>query len=81
VRVATLRDSRFNARRTARDLVRDTRRRACLAARVAAAALRRVRRVEPAGGLDSLTPARRAFDKPIAIACFVDRAPCFPSRM
>jgi len=26
------------------------------------------------------TPARRAFDKPIAIACFVDRAPCFPSR-
>jgi len=27
-----------------------------------------------------LTPARRAFDKPIAIACFVDRAPCFPSR-
>jgi hypothetical protein len=27
-----------------------------------------------------LTPARRALDKPIAIACFVDRAPCLPSR-
>jgi hypothetical protein len=29
------------------------------------------------GGL-SFTPARRAFDNPIAIACFVERAPCFP---
>jgi len=29
----------------------------------------------------NFTPARRAFDNPIAIACFVDRAPCFPSRM
>src|SRR4029079_17467758 len=28
----------------------------------------------------SSTPARRAFDNPIAIACFVERAPCFPSR-
>jgi hypothetical protein len=26
------------------------------------------------------TPARRAFESPIAIACFADRAPCFPSR-
>src|SRR5579871_6541296 len=26
------------------------------------------------------TPARRAFDRPIAIACFVLRAPCLPSR-
>jgi hypothetical protein len=26
------------------------------------------------------TPARRAFDNPIAIACFVDCAPCLPSR-
>jgi hypothetical protein len=26
------------------------------------------------------TPARRAFDSPMAIACFVDRAPCLPSR-
>jgi len=30
--------------------------------------------------LGNFTPARRAFDRPIAIACFVDRAPCFPSR-
>jgi len=27
-----------------------------------------------------LTPARRALDKPIAIACSVDLAPCLPSR-
>jgi hypothetical protein len=26
------------------------------------------------------TPARRALDNPIAIACLVDFAPCFPSR-
>jgi hypothetical protein len=26
------------------------------------------------------TPARRALERPIAIACFADRAPCFPSR-
>lgn len=32
------------------------------------------------GGGNS-TPARRALDKPIAIACLVERAPCFPSRM
>src|SRR5262249_9656427 len=29
----------------------------------------------------SLTPAGRASDRPIAIACFVDRAPCLPPRM
>ncbi len=28
----------------------------------------------------SFTPARRAFERPIAIACRGDRAPCFPSR-
>src|SRR5262245_25193253 len=33
----------------------------------------------PAAGARSLTPARRAFDSPIAMACFVERAPCFPS--
>jgi hypothetical protein len=32
----------------------------------------------PWGG--SFTPALRAFDRPMAIACFVERAPCFPSR-
>ena len=33
------------------------------------------------GGGGNFTPARRAFDNPMAIACFVDRAPCLPSRM
>ncbi|QWT21876.1 hypothetical protein KPL74_07685 [Bacillus sp. NP157] len=28
----------------------------------------------------AFTPARRALDSPIAIACFADRAPCLPSR-
>ncbi len=56
--------------------------RACLLApRLAEAALRLVLAFEPAGGRGSVTPARRAFDKPIAIACFVDRAPCLPFRM
>ena len=27
-----------------------------------------------------LSKARRAFDNPMAIACFVERAPCLPSR-
>src|SRR5690606_13477747 len=33
----------------------------------------------PFGGGRS-TPSRRAFERPIAIACFGDRAPCLPSR-
>src|SRR6266481_912861 len=41
----------------------------------------RTRFVErPALGGANFTPARRAFDKPIAIACCGDLAPCFPSR-
>lgn len=51
-----------------------------LAARLAYFALRFVVAFALAGGRGSFTPARRAFDKPIAIACFVERAPCFPSR-
>ncbi|PYJ41175.1 MAG: hypothetical protein DME86_09545 [Verrucomicrobia bacterium] len=35
----------------------------------------------PFFGGGSLTPARRALDNPIAMACLVERAPCFPSRM
>jgi hypothetical protein len=50
------------------------------AARVADFALRFVAALEPATGGGSFTPERRAFDSPIAIACFVERAPCFPSR-
>ena len=35
----------------------------------------------PRLGGGSFTPARRAFDKPMAIACCGERAPCLPSRM
>ena len=63
--------SRRSALRTARERVVDGRPRLrAVLARLAAAPFR-----------GSFTPARRAFDKPIAIACFVERAPCFPSRM
>ncbi len=33
----------------------------------------------PGGGCN-LTPALRAFESPMAMACLADRAPCFPSR-
>jgi len=35
----------------------------------------------PRFGGGTFTPASRAFERPMAIACLVDRAPCFPSRM
>lgn len=38
-------------------------------------------RVFPRFGGGSFTPAWRALDKPIAIACSGERAPCLPSRM
>jgi len=45
------------------------------------AACFRTRAVErPALGAPNFTPARRAFDNPIAIACCGDLAPCFLSR-
>jgi hypothetical protein len=50
-----------------------------LARRKAAAALRRIF-IFPVLGGRSFTPARRAFESPIAIVCWGDRAPCFPSR-
>ena len=34
----------------------------------------------PAPGAGSFTPARRALERPMAIACFGERAPCLPSR-
>jgi len=34
----------------------------------------------PAGGGGSFTPAFRAFESPIAIACLGERTPCLPSR-
>lgn len=35
----------------------------------------------PLSGGGSFSPARRALERPMAIACLVERAPCFPSRM
>ena len=35
----------------------------------------------PRFGGGNFTPARRAFERPMAIACSGDRAPCSPSRM
>jgi hypothetical protein len=78
-RDAADRPSRFSFRRTARERLGDGRV-WWRPARLADAALRwcglRARWWSP-----SLTPARRAFDKPMAIACSVERAPCLPSRM
>ena len=37
--------------------------------------------VAPFLGGGRSTPARRALESPIAMACLADRAPCFPSRM
>jgi hypothetical protein len=79
LRDAAFRRSRFNTRRIARERRRDGRF-AVLAARLAALALRFVAALALAGGRRSFTPARRAFERPIAIACFVERAPCLPSR-
>jgi len=78
-RDAALRPSRFNALRTARDRRLDGRLR-LRDARLADSALFRVVDLAPRPGGGSFTPARRAFDSPIAIACLVDRAPCLPSR-
>jgi hypothetical protein len=77
------RGSRFNASRRARErlaegfvflplLAFSKSRSAC--SRVASG-------VVPFSGGGSLTPARRPFESPIAIACFVERAPCLPSQI
>jgi hypothetical protein len=79
LREAAFRGSLFSARRAPRARVADGRVRR-RAARFAYRALRFVDAFARRGG-GNLTPARRAFDKPIAIACLVDRAPCLPSRM
>jgi hypothetical protein len=77
-RDAAVRLSRRNARLTLRERRADGLARRP-AARVAYVALRFVAALARFGGA-SFTPERRAFDKPMAIACFVERAPCFPSR-
>ena len=76
---AAARPSCFSAVRAARDRRGDGRLR-LLAARRADSALRLVDAFALAGGRGNFTPARRAFDSPMAMACFVERAPCFPSR-
>jgi hypothetical protein len=43
--------------------------------------LRVASEVLPGFGGANFTPARRALERPIAMACFVDRAPCFPARI
>jgi hypothetical protein len=80
LRDATLRFSLFSLLSIARERRGDGRARV-RPARLADAALRFVLARALFGGGGSLTPERRAFERPIAIACFVDRAPCFPSRM
>jgi hypothetical protein len=72
--------SRRSAFETARERVRDfgVLRRPRASARLAFVRVRAL--AFPLRGAGSFTPARRAFDRPIAIACFVLRAPCFPSR-
>jgi hypothetical protein len=79
--VAAALPSRRKAFDTARDRFADGRRfceRDALAVAVFAA---RFVRALPVFGAGTLTPARRAFDRPIATACLAERAPCFPSRM
>ena len=79
LREADRRDSRLSACRTARERVRD--------GLLRDFALRKSRAAcffvlaEPLLGGGNFTPARRALDKPIAMACCGERAPCFPSRM
>ena len=75
---APLRPSRFSAFDDARDRRADglpvfrPRRDSCAAFFFVAA--------EPVFGLPVFTPARRAFESPMAIACFALFAPCFPLR-
>jgi hypothetical protein len=78
---ADLRLSRLSARFVARERLLDGFLR--LPARPFARSLFAWRfvRVLPSFGGGNFTPARRALDKPIAIACSGDRAPCSPSRI
>lgn len=79
-RLAALCPSRRSAPSTARDRLRDVFRRRDFPLARSRFAFVRVRDELLLLGW-SLTPERRAFDSPMAIACFVDRAPCLPSRM
>ena len=82
---AALLPSRRSAFVTARDRFADGRFFLAAVLRPAAdarfAASRVFADVVPFFGGGSFTPARRAFERPIAIACSGERAPCLPSRM
>ena len=80
---AAERGSRLSAFFTARERVRDVfRLRALCPFFRSRFAWRRVLvELVPFFGGGNFTPARRAFERPIAIACLADRAPCLPSRM
>src|SRR6266581_7596431 len=79
--LAALLPSRLSAWVVARDRVRD----GFVGFEADAMSLLARRRVLPEAapslGGGNFTPARRAFDRPMAMACFVDRAPCLPSRI
>src|SRR5262252_1319064 len=81
LRVAALWPSRLSTRAVALERRLDFGSRLRPAA-YARCALRRVfSEVWPFFGGASTTPARRAFERPMAIACLLDLAPCLPSRM
>jgi hypothetical protein len=78
---AALLQDRLRAVVVARDLVFDG---GCPAAPPAAESRSAFLRVSAEAfplGAGNRTPARLAFDSPIAMACFAERAPCFPSRI
>jgi hypothetical protein len=78
--VAAARFSRFKAPRTARERVREVRRRDPALRWLRAARRRVFAEVLPFLGGGSFTPLRRALDRPIAMACRGERAPCLPLR-
>lgn len=75
--------SLFSAAVVARERVRDGLRFGALAPfpRSRSAFLRVALETVPGFGGGSFTPALLALERPMAIACFAERAPCFPSRM
>jgi hypothetical protein len=81
LREADLRLSRFSAPLTARERRREGFRRRALRPFARSRLAWRLVRALPRFGGRSFTPARRALDKPMAMACSGDRAPCLPSRM
>ena len=78
---AAERGSRCKAASVARDLLADGFEPLCPFSKSRSAFFRVAGVVVPGFGGASLTPARRALESPMAIACFVERAPCLPSRM